>query len=296
MGSKIIYTPDPDRDLELFREYLLQRERTKSTIENYIRNVKFLLRFSEDRPAIDKETLIDFKDYLWEHYKPVSCNTIIAGVNQFLESLGLEDLKLKRFRLQDSMMRAQARELTIEECKKLIETAVSQKKDRLAIAMEAIAMTGARISELKYFTVESVKEGQIQVRNKGKIRIILLPDVLKQHLLLYAAKHRISKGSIFITSGGKPVDRSNFWREMQQIGAELHMEKEKLFPHNLRHLFAHVYFEETKDLAGLGDLLGHSSLNVTRIYTMKTMETQKKTLNRICSALEDGGKLAAINV
>ncbi len=275
-----MYMPDPVKDTAVFRSYLLQHERSQATISQYTRCAKILLEFTKGE-QIDKEKMIAFKEYLWQTYKPSSCNAIIAGINQFMECLGFRDLKLRMFKTQGTMLRQQERYLTQAEFDRLIAAAKALKKERLVMAMETIAMTGARISELRFFTVESVKSGQIQVRNKGKIRTILLPKNLKKRLMIFAAGQGILKGCIFITSSGKPVDRSNFWREMQNLREKAHVRKEKIFPHNLRHLFAQTYFRVTKDLAGLGDILGHSSLNVTRIYTMKTLEMQRKALDKM---------------
>ena len=264
-----------------FRDFLLDRERASATVSKYLNDAKKLLAFLDGEREIDKQTLVDFKEWLWANYKPASCNSMIAGVNQFLESQGLGNLKLRLFRLQNVRMRPEERFMTGEEYRRLIGAAKKQGKPRLAMAMETLASTGARISELKYFTMDSIRHGQITVKNKGKIRTILLPAVLKKRLMVYAGQRKISAGCIFITASGRPVDRSNFWREMQQLCETAHVRKEKLFPHNLRHLFAHTYFRMTKDISGLADILGHSSLNVTRIYTMKTMEMQKKTLDMV---------------
>ncbi len=266
-----------------FRDYLLARERSETTIERYLNDVRTLLRYISENgeTKIDKTVLIAFKEWLWEHYKPASCNTMIAGVNQFLKSMGADELTLRPFKQQNRSLRTSERLLSQQEFKRLLDAARASGRDRLAAAMEAIAMTGIRISELRFFTIESVRKGQIRVRNKGKIRLIPLPGILIRNLKGYAAKHSIRNGCLFITATGKCVDRSNFWREMQSLKEIAHVGKEKLFPHNIRHLFAHIYYRATKDLVGLGDILGHSSLNVTRIYTMKTFEMQRKTLDKI---------------
>ena len=234
--------PEREAALGSFRQYLLERERASATIEKYLADAGKLIWFLNGEKMLNKEKLIDFKEWLWENYKPASCNSIIAAVNQFLESLGAADLKLKQFKRQLQTARSAEKYLSGEEFIRLVDTARKKKKWRLAYAMKAIVMTGARISELKFFTVENVKKGIILVRNKGKIRTVPLPAGLKKELLIYVSKKKIYSGNIFITASGKPVDRSNFWREMQQLMKQAQVRKEKLFPHNLRHLFAHTYF------------------------------------------------------
>lgn len=278
--------PEREAALGRFREYLLERERASATIAKYLADAGKLIWFLDGENLLNKEKLIAFKEWLWENYKPASCNSIIAAVNQFLESQGAGDLKLKQFKRQIQTARPAEKYLSGEEFKRLVDTARKKKKWRLVNAMKAIVMTGARISELKFFTVENIKKGILLIRNKGKIRTVPLPAVLKKELLIYASQKKIFSGNIFVTGSGKPVDRSNFWREMQQLMKQSHVRKEKLFPHNLRHLFAHTYFKATKDLTSLGDILGHSNINVTRIYTMKTIEMQRKTMNIICNSFE----------
>ena len=278
--------PETEAALSTFRQYLLERERASATISKYLADAEKLIRFLNGEKNLDKQKMIAFKEWLWENYKPASCNSIIAAVNQFLESQGAADLKLKQFKRQTQTARPAEKYLSEEEFMRLIDTARKKKKWRLAYAMKAIVMTGVRISELKFFTVENIKKGIMLVRNKGKVRTVPLPAGLKKELLVYASKKKIDSGIIFATASGKPVDRSNFWREMQQLMQQSHVRKDKLFPHNLRHLFAHTYFEATKDLTSLGDILGHSNINVTRIYTMKTIEMQRKTMDIICNSFE----------
>ena len=279
--NKEFLLPDEAAALESFRDYLLDRERAAATISKYMTDARKLLHFLNGEKLLNKERMIAFKEWLWEHYKPASCNSIIAAVNQFLESLGGGDFKIRQFKRQRLMARPGEKYLTQEEFTRLIKTAQNEKKYRLAAAMAAIAMTGARVSELRFFTVEGIRRSQITVKNKGKIRTILLPDMLKKILTFYARRKKIRSGCLFATSGGKPMNRSNLWREMQKLQIDANVRKEKLFPHNLRHFFANTFFELTKDISALGDILGHNNLNVTRIYTMKTVEMQRKTLNMI---------------
>ena len=281
--NREIMLPDTAAALSGYRQYLVERERSSATISKYLADAGKLIGFLEGDHLVDKEKLIAFKEWLWEHYKPASCNSIIAAVNQFLESLGAGEMKLKQFKRQRIMARPETAYLTQGEYDRLVSAAKAEKKGRLAMAMETIAMTGARVSELKFFPLESIKAGKLLVRNKGKVRTILLTGQLKKMLLAYAGREKIRSGCIFVTASGRPMDRSNFWREMQKLQVDAKVRKEKIFPHNLRHLFAHAYFELTKDISALGDILGHSNLNVTRIYTMKTAEMQRKTLDKVYS-------------
>ena len=171
--------------------------------------------------------------------------------------------------------------MTKQDYKNLIEAAKSRHNSQLAMSIEALAATGARVSELVFFTVESIKKGAITISNKGKHRTILISDALKKKLLYYAVKNGITQGCIFVTRNGKPKDRSNLWREMKALGVISKVPEQKIFPHNLRHLFARAYYKLTNDIAGLADLLGHSNLDVTRIYTANTAENYRKQIQRL---------------
>ena len=173
------------------------------------------------------------------------------------------------------------KELTEKECRKLIVTAIAEGKEQLALCIETIACTGIRISEIKYFTVERVKAGKIEIYNKGKYRRIFLPKILQKKLLSYCHNNQIAEGWIFVTKNGKLKDRSNIWREMKRLKEKAGVAESKIFPHNFRHLFARIYYKVTKDITGLADLLGHSSINVTRIYTATTETVFQKKLDKI---------------
>lgn len=206
---------------------------------------------------------------------------MLAALNQFFGFLGLNELKVKRIKVQKSLFLREEKELTQKEYQKLLETAVKEGKYQLALCMETIASTGIRISELEFFTVEALKQSYIGIVNKGKYRRIFLPRKLRSRLLKYAGRQKIKSGPIFVTRNGKPKCRSNIWREMKALKKKAGIDGDKIFPHNLRHLFARIYYKMTQDLAGLGDLLGHSSLNVTRIYTSNTGKIYQKQLDAI---------------
>lgn len=265
--------------IEEFRQYLYERENARATIQKYISDIETFFNYLAGEAIVDKQKLLDYKEWLLRRYAVSSVNSMLAALNQFLEFLELDFLKVKRIKVQKSLFLQEEKELTREEYRKLVQTALAEGKEQLALCMETIASTGIRISELEFFTVESIRRDYIEIVNKGKYRRIFLPKVLRQKLLLFARKNDIRKGAIFITRTGKKKCRSNIWREMKALKEKAGINGNKIFPHNLRHLFARTYYSITKDLAGLGDLLGHSSLNVTRIYTSNTGKIYQKQLD-----------------
>lgn len=264
-----------------FREYLNQRENADATIKKYITDISTFLRYLNNESTIDKQKLLDYKEWLLRRYAVSSVNSMLAALNQFLEFLNLSFLKVKRVKVQNHLFLKDEKELTKEEYRRLVKTAAKEGREQLALCIETIASTGIRISELEFFTVESVRRDYIEIVNKGKYRRIFLPKVLRQKLILFARKHGVQKGAIFVTRNGKPKNRSNIWREMKALEEKAGISGNKVFPHNLRHLFARIYYSVTKDLAGLADLLGHSSLNVTRIYTSNTGKIYQKQLDSL---------------
>ena len=264
-----------------FADYLYDRENANATVDKYVADIKKFFSFLSNKRIIDKKLLLEYKEWLVQKYAINSVNSMLAALNQFLEFLGVGNLKVKRIKVQKQPFLQDQKELTEKDCQKLIETAKKEGKEQLALCIETIACTGIRISEIKYFTVERVKKGKIEILNKGKYRRIFLPKKLQQELLDYCRNNNRKEGWIFVTRNGKLKDRSNIWREMKQLKEKAGVAASKIFPHNLRHLFARIYYKETKDLAGLADLLGHSSINVTRIYTAATESFFQKQLDRI---------------
>ena len=267
--------------MEEFKEYLYERENAEATIQKYLTDIRTFFRFLGDDMIINKKRLLTYKEWLKDSYMVNSANSILAALNQFLEFLGFGVWKIKRFKMQKALFLDEDRELTEAEYRKLLKTALADGKYQLALCMETIASTGIRISELPAFTVEAVKKNFIEVTNKGKYRRIYLPKEIRKKLLHYAEEQKIESGPIFVTRNGKPKSRSNIWREMKALKEKAGIDGRKIFPHNLRHLFARVYYRATKDLAGLGDLLGHSSLNITRIYTSNTGKIYQTQLDNI---------------
>lgn len=265
--------------IEEFRNYLYERENAEATIKKYITDIKTFFRFLEEDFIINKKRVLNYKGWLLESYAVNSVNSMLAALNQFLDFLGIGFFRVKRVKVQKTLFLREDKELTIKDFKKLLKAALEEGKEQLALCMETIVSTGIRVSELKYFTVEEVKKEAIVISNKGKYRKILLPKEIKRKLLQFAKQHAIMKGPIFVSRNGKPKNRTNIWREMKALKERAGINGNKIFPHNLRHLFARLYYDVTKDLAGLGDLLGHSSLNVTRIYTSNTEKIYQQRLD-----------------
>lgn len=268
-----------ETDIQKFRNYLYEKENAEATIRKYITDLECFFRFLNKEKNVDKKKLLNYKEWLMERYAVTSVNSMLAALNQFLDFRGFREWKLRRVKIQKNLFMREEKELTRQEYRRLVETAKQEGKMQLALCMELIASTGIRISELKYFTIEQVRKGRIEVHNKGKYRRIFISEYLKKKLLLFAKKERIKKGHIFVTKNGRPKDRSNLWSEMKALKEKAGVKGEKIFPHNFRHLFARVYYQITQDLAGLADVLGHSSINVTRIYTSNTGEIYQKQIN-----------------
>ena len=268
-------------DIKNFSIFLLERENAEATVKKYVADIRTFFRYLNGNMQIDKKVLMGYKEWLVEKYAINSVNSMLAALNQFLEFIGIGTLKVKRIKIQKTAFIQERREMTEQEYRKLLNAAIEEGKEQLALCIETIACTGIRISEIRYFTVERIKTGKIEIYNKGKYRRIFLPKSLKEKILLYCQKHQIKGGWVFRTRGGKLKDRSNIWREMKNLKEKAGIAASKIFPHNLRHLFARVYYSFTKDITGLADLLGHSSINVTRIYTAATESFFQKQMDRI---------------
>ena len=270
-----------ETQLKAFEDYLYERENARATIQKYKSDAAAFLRYLGNERRVDKSRVLAYKEWLVTHYAVSSVNSMLASVNQFLIFLECRELTVKPLKVQRSLFLKEEKELSKEEYRKLVKTARQEGKEQIALCMETIAATGIRISELRYFTVEKVKQGRIEICNKGKYRRIFLTDDIRKKLLHYCKTAGVREGQIFVTRTGKPKDRSNLWKEMKRLKEKAGVCASKIFPHNFRHLFARVYYTCTKDLAGLADLLGHSSLNVTRIYTSNTGEVYQKQLEKM---------------
>ena len=266
--------------IEDFRKNLELQEKSTSTIEKYIRDVKAFSVYAENS-AITKEKVIAYKKYLRNNYAVRSVNSMLASINSLFNSLEWHDLKVKSLKLQQQVFCSEDRELTKAEYARLCKTAKRKKNKRLNLILQTICGTGIRVSELQYITVEAAKQGEAVVNCKAKTRSVFIVKELKQKLLRYAAEQNIKSGMIFATRTGKLISRTNIWREMKALCVEANVNPEKVFPHNLRHLFARVFYGIEKDIAKLADILGHSSINTTRIYIISTGTEHRKRMENM---------------
>lgn len=263
-----------------YARYLQEQERAKNTVQKYLHDIRCLLAFLDGRP-VTKAVLIGWKEQLSGQYTPATVNSMLAAVNGFLRFVGRKELSVKPLKIQRSLFREESRELTRAEYLRLVNAAQRQGKERLCLLLQTICATGIRVSELRFITAEAVAVGRTEVCNKGKRRTVFLPDKLRGLLKNYLKKQKITGGPVFVTRTGTPLDRSNIWREMKALCAHTGVEPGKVFPHNLRHLFARTYYALEKDLSRLADILGHSNVNTTRLYTMESGAIHARQLNRM---------------
>ena len=268
--------------LKKYENYLYEQEKSKATIQKYMCDLDKLVKFAGER-KLTKVLLIEYKEYLREKgkYKTSSINSFIVAVNRFFEYMEWYDLKVKSFKVQKEAFMPENKELSKKEYKKLVETSKEQGKGRIGMIIQTICATGIRVSELSAITVSAVKKGTATIYNKGKERQILLPRDLQVRLLHFIRKHDVKKGAVFQTSKGKAIDRTWIWREMKKLCEKAGVEKEKVFPHNLRHLFARTFYTLYKDIAKLADILGHSSIETTRIYLKESCVEHRRQLEQM---------------
>ena len=263
-----------------FKEHLILEERSAATVEKYIRDVKAFSAYTQNA-AITKETVIAYKKHLQENYAVRSVNSMLASINSLFVFLGWHDLKVKSLKLQQQVFCPEEKELTKAEYARLCRTAERKHNERLNLILQTICGTGIRVSELQYITVEAAKQGEAIVNCKAKTRSVFIVKELKQKLLRYAAEQNIKSGMIFVTRTGKPISRTNIWREMKALCEEANVNPQKGFPHNLGHLFARVFYGIEKDIAKLADILGHSSINTTRIYIISTSTEHRQRMENM---------------
>ncbi len=267
--------------LSSFHSHLIEEEKSKETISKYMRDVCGFVQFVGLEKEVTKEQVILYKQNLMERYAPASVNSMLAAVNHFLGGLEWYDCMVKAIKIQHDAFRPKERELSKEEYLRLLEAARKNHKDRLCLLMETLCATGIRVSELPFITVEAVREGWATVSLKGKTRRVFLPKRLKKKLTAYARKRGLQRGSIFVTRSGKAMDRSNILHEMKALCEEAGVDRKKVFPHNLRHLFACIFYKTQKDISHLADILGHSNINTTRIYTRISGEEHARQMDRL---------------
>ncbi len=259
-----------------FEKYLVREEKSAATIEKYMRDVRAFSAYADKR-ILTKELVSNYKNYLLDNgYAPRSVNSMLASIHSFLEFAGKSECKVKFLKIQRNIYCEKERSLSKSEYRRLLKSAEGNEK--LSLVMQTICATGIRVSELKYFTVERVRLGKVVVNLKAKIRTILVPNKLRKMLLDYAKKEKIRFGEIFLTKNGKSLDRKTIWAAMKALCKSACVNKSKVFPHNLRKLFAKTFYSHDKDIARLADVLGHSSIDTTRIYIMTTSDEHMKRI------------------
>lgn len=262
-----------------YQQYLIREEKSAATVEKYVRDARAFAEYV-GAESVTKEVVVQYKKHLQiQKYAVRSVNSMLASVNSLLSFLGWTDCKVKSIRQQKQVYSAEEKELTKDEYMRLLEAA--KKNPQLHLVMQTICGTGIRVSELQYFTVENVRQGEVTVNCKGKTRTILIPGKLRNRLLNYAGKEKIRSGVIFLGRNGKPLNRSSIWAQMKELCQAAGVRATKVFPHNLRKLFARTFYGIEKDIAKLADILGHSSIETTRIYIMTTGTEHRRKIERL---------------
>ena len=271
-----------NEQIAAFASSLVRAERSPATIEKYLRSVRAFFLYLDGRP-VTKDAVVAWKEHLQSMggYSPSTVNASLAALNDLFAFLSWSDCRAHYLKVQHRLFRDAGQELGREDYERLIMAARESGRERIALVMETICATGIRVSEVRYITVEAAKEGRTTISLKGKIRTILLPGKLCRRLLKYAKKQKITSGEIFLTRGGKPMGRCQIWAEMKRLCQKADVEPSKVFPHNLRHLFATIYYRVYKDIAKLADLLGHASVETTRIYIMESGAEHTRQVERL---------------
>ena len=271
-------------DQALLHEYAAQlkaQERSPGTVEKYLRDVEAFARWLDGR-EVTRETAAEWRTHLLATgYQPATINSMLAAVNSFFRFMGRPDCRVSFLKIQRRLFRDASRDLSRSDYDRLLATAHALGRERLALLMETICAAGIRVSEVRYITVEAAKTGRAEIAMKGKLRTILLPNKLCRKLLKYARHKKIASGEIFLTGSGKRLSRRQIWAEMKRLSRSAGVEASKVFPHNLRHLFAVAFYRASKDIARLADVLGHSSIETTRIYLLTTGEEHRRQLDRL---------------
>ncbi len=276
MENKLLF----EAELNSFLQFLKEDEKSPATTEKYLRDVARFFSFAAGR-RVEKGLVLEYKAYLGEHYAVRSANSMIAALNSFFRFLGECQLCVKQFRVQKSAFESEEQELSRAEYERLVQAAEKTGSKRLSLVIQTICGTGIRVSELKFITVEAVKRGVAEVSLKGKNRKIFIVSKLKNKLMNYIRDNGIKSGPVFLTRGGKPLDRTCVWREMKKLCRQAGVSEKKVFPHNLRHLFAKIFYKLEKDIAKLADVLGHSNINTTRIYIMSSGREHRQSLENM---------------
>ena len=263
-----------------FNDYLINEEKAAATVNKYLHDVgEFQIWLGEQE--LCKTAVLAYKSYLCEHYAPTSVNAALSSLNSFFNFMEWYDLRAKNLKIQKQIFASTDKELTKAEYDRLLQAAKQKKNERLYLLMQTICSTGIRVSEVRYVTVEAISCGVAEINCKGKRRQVFLPRQLCQILKQYIKEQKIKSGAVFVTRNGNPLDRSNIWSDMKKLCKAANVSEKKVFPHNLRHLFARTYYSLQKDIVRLADILGHSSVNTTRIYTMETGEIHRRQIQKL---------------
>ena len=263
-----------------FKNYLIEEEKSKATLEKYVRDIEAFHTWIGEKD-LDKGCVLTYKAHLCEKYATASVNSILSSINSFFAFLEWYELRVKTIKVQKQIFTSNEKELTKNEYERLLTAAKAKSNQRLYLLMQTICSTGIRVSELRFITVEAINRGRAEINCKGKQRSAFLPTELCKILKNYVKEQKIKSGAVFVSKNGNPLDRSNIWSDMKKLCKEAGVSEKKVFPHNLRHLFARTYYTLQKDIVRLADILGHSSVNTTRIYTMETGEIHCRQIQRL---------------
>lgn len=266
--------------IERYLKHLREQERSAATLQKYAHDLKELCAYLQDA-QLTKAALIAWKEQLIGKYAPATVNSMLTAANGYLRFYGWGNLTVKQLKVQKGLFADESKELTREEYAHLVQAAQRKDNERLALVIQTICATGIRVSELRFITVEAVQTGRTEISNKGKRRLVFLPEKLRKLLRSYARKQKKTAGAVFTTRTGKPLDRSNIWRDMKALCESAGVAPEKVFPHSLRHLFARTFYSLEKDLSRLADILGHSSIVTTRIYTAESGAVHARQMGRL---------------
>lgn len=272
---------DTEIQLEKFNQFLIDEERAAATIEKYRRDVQAFFTWLPEKTEVSKEMVLEYKRKLAAQYKSTSANSMLVALNRFFGFCGRRDLQVRLLKVQRVSFRERSREMSVEEYKRLVRAAREKKDERLSLLIQTLCSTGIRVSEHRCITVEALRSGSICIDGKGKERAVFLPKKLQKQLKHYCKERKITTGPVFITRSGKPLNRCNIWAEMKALCKNAGIEPQKVFPHNLRHLFALTYYRLEKDIVRLADILGHANIETTRIYTSTTEEECLRSLSRM---------------
>ena len=272
---------DTETQLEKFKQFLIDEERAAATIEKYRRDVQAFFTWLPEKTEVSKEMVLEYKRKLAAQYKSTSANSMLVALNRFFGFCGRRDLQVRLLKVQRVSFRERSREMSVEEYKRLVRAAREKKDERLSLLIQTLCSTGIRVSEHRCITVEALRSGSIFIDGKGKERAVFLPKKLQKQLKHYCKERKITTGPVFITKSGKPLNRCNIWAEMKALCKNAGIEPQKVFPHNLRHLFALTYYRLEKDIVRLADILGHANIETTRIYTSTTEEECLRSLSRM---------------